>query len=299
VILIGGTIWVGNWRWPVQAHRPLEIRGTSTPTAHATTEQGRPPRGESESTPCVLRVATYNIRGGRGRDNVRDLDRIADTLAGCDFVGLQEVQGRPVWGGVDQPELLGERLGMQSAFAAVERRWGRDSFGNGLLSRTKIVSVIRIPLPSHTQRKFRNAILAVIQPHCESAADNGSRSATEPPAPTLRVLVTHLDTRNDREIQLQAAWQLFRSLEQPALWMGDFNTPGDDAGFQEMMKTPGITAVIGESWTDREPLRGVDWIVSRGLPLLRSESRDQGGSDHAAVYAEFDWSAATERARPR
>ena len=50
-----------------------------------------------------MRVVTYNIQFGQGRDGVVDLQRIIDAVGGADVIALQEVDR--FWtrsGGVDQ-----------------------------------------------------------------------------------------------------------------------------------------------------------------------------------------------------
>ena len=59
----------------------------------------------------AMRIVSYNIQYGRGRDGRFDLDRIAREIAGADLIALQEVER--FWtrsGGVDQPRLLARRL---------------------------------------------------------------------------------------------------------------------------------------------------------------------------------------------
>ena len=58
-----------------------------------------------------MKIVTYNIQYGRGRDGQFDLDRIANAVSGADLIALQEVER--FWsrsGGVDQPRLLARRF---------------------------------------------------------------------------------------------------------------------------------------------------------------------------------------------
>src|SRR5918993_1700126 len=67
----------------------------------------------------AIRVVSYNIKHGRGNDNVVDLDRTAAVLRRLrpDMIGLQEVDDRARRsGGVAQAEYLGKALGMHHAF---------------------------------------------------------------------------------------------------------------------------------------------------------------------------------------
>ena len=66
-----------------------------------------------------MRVVTYNIKHGRGNDDVVDLARTAAVLRSLtpDIIGLQEVDNRAERSGkVDEAEALGQALGMHHAF---------------------------------------------------------------------------------------------------------------------------------------------------------------------------------------
>ena len=87
--------------------------------------------------PDTLTVVTYNIKHGRGMDNVVDLKRTTAVLAllDADIIGLQEVD-RLVDRSedVDQPEFLGNQLDLESAFGAFMDYQGGE-YGMAILSR--------------------------------------------------------------------------------------------------------------------------------------------------------------------
>ena len=59
----------------------------------------------------AMKIVTYNIQYGRGKDGRFDLDRIAEEVAGADLIALQEVER--FWtrsGGADQPRLVARRF---------------------------------------------------------------------------------------------------------------------------------------------------------------------------------------------
>jgi len=59
-----------------------------------------------------MRVVTYNIQFGRGRDGRYDIDRTAQVLEGADIVGLQEAEA--YWdrsGNIHQVEHIAAALG--------------------------------------------------------------------------------------------------------------------------------------------------------------------------------------------
>lgn len=251
VILI---VW-GNDRQPADPTEVLSLRG----------------RAESPALPGpTIRLGTLNIHGFKGRDGVRDPARTAAALRDLDIVALQEVHSG--WDELagDQALQLGERLGMASLYAPFERRWWTNSFGTGLLTRVVPTSLLRIPLPGHDRNRFRNAVLMRFDHH----------------GTPVNVLAVHLDNHQDHDHQLRTVVQLFLSLQQPAILLGDMNTGADDPQLQALLAEPSVTGHIDESSSGRQPLCGVDWIILRGLHCVRHEVRDLGASDHPALCAE-------------
>lgn len=102
----------------------------------------------------TLKFMSYNIRNGRGIDNVQDLGRVAEIInrTAPDIVALQEldsVTGRMA--GRFIPGELGEMTGMHARFCrAIDYDGG--AYGVGLLSRDEPLAVRRIPLTPEDQR---------------------------------------------------------------------------------------------------------------------------------------------------
>ena len=111
----------------------------------------------------AMRIVTYNIQYGRGKDGRFDLDRIAQEVVGADLIALQEVERH--WsrsGGTDQPRLIARHFphhhwaygpgvdlhlaGEASGEHSAERR---RQFGNMLLSRTPLLTVRHHLLPKY------------------------------------------------------------------------------------------------------------------------------------------------------
>jgi len=105
-----------------------------------------------------MRVVTYNIQWGKGRDGRVDLDRIARTMATADVIALQEVERR--WRGMapaDQVARLAALLpDHHPAFCAAvdfhnpQEPANRQQYGLMVLSRWPILSVRSWPLPRTT-----------------------------------------------------------------------------------------------------------------------------------------------------
>lgn len=108
-----------------------------------------------------MRLVTYNIQFGQGRDGRFDLGRIADAVRAADVIALQEVER--YWsrsGMTDQPLELaallpdhhwvyGPAMDLDASFTDRAGRpvHRRRQFGNMLLSRTPIISTRCFPLP--------------------------------------------------------------------------------------------------------------------------------------------------------
>ena len=103
----------------------------------------------------TLKFMSYNIRNGRGIDNVQDLGRVAEVInrTAPDIVALQEldsVTGRMA--GRFIPGELGEMTGMHARFCrAIDYDGG--AYGVGLLSRDEPLAVRRIPLPGREEAR--------------------------------------------------------------------------------------------------------------------------------------------------
>ncbi|MEO8137551.1 MAG: endonuclease/exonuclease/phosphatase family protein [Betaproteobacteria bacterium] len=110
-----------------------------------------------------MKLVTYNIQFGLGKDNRYDLARIAGEVADADVIALQEVDSH--WqrsGCVDSPAMLashlpehhwvfGANLDMDASYRDPAGRLvnRRRQFGTMILSRTPIVSSRNHPLPKY------------------------------------------------------------------------------------------------------------------------------------------------------
>ncbi|RPI85162.1 MAG: hypothetical protein EHM42_06935 [Planctomycetaceae bacterium] len=260
--MCGLVYWQSAARYPTGAASGTAIP-SSTPNAPAATE--------------VWRVAIWNIHSGKGRDQRVDLPRIATHLTAVDFVALNEVRGlagRPV---LDQAAALGELLDAGGLFLPYERRFGRDDFGNGVVTRSSVSAWVRIPLP-HTRVKGHGNVTLLSVTHLERP---------------VQVLVTHIDHGADRRRQLEFVYELFQSLSEPAVLMGDLNTQGNDAPLVDWLSEPGVIDPLA-ACAVVSPADRVDWILVRGLECLSAGCEETGASDHPLIWAEL---ALPERSR--
>jgi len=111
-----------------------------------------------------MKIVTYNIQFGLGKDNRFDLQRIANEVDGADIIALQEVER--YWqrsGNIDQPaqlaQLLNKYYWAYGPYFDVDASKAEDDgsitnvrrqFGNMILSKTPIISSRLLhPKPIH------------------------------------------------------------------------------------------------------------------------------------------------------
>lgn len=211
----------------------------------------------------TIRVGTYNIHRGKGMDGRRDLRRIARHLESADVVSVQEAT-RP-WrpSAPSQVEELGRMLDTGWLFLPGQHRWGRPSYGNGLLSRFPVLEWYLEPLVDTTREKFRTLTVA----------------AVPLAGATCAVLVTHLSKRQDQQSHLRRALEEFRRHE-VAVLAGDFNATAAHPLLRELVDSgdghDAIATVLGvQDLTVR-----IDWILTRGLTVTGGGCEGKGASDH-------------------
>lgn len=253
--VVGGVVWHGSDRTPADATTPLVLRGEAMAVA-----------GERQT----LRLGTFNIHGGRGDQQPVDLEATAAVLrhADVDLAGLYEVRGGFT---SDQAEELGTLLEAQSLFIPTEHRWWHDDFGNGLIARRPLRSVIRIDLPGTQPKRFRNAFLTTV------AVGNA----------TVWVLAAHLDTEVDRERQLAHVCEIFRSLRSPAVLMGDLNCTVEHPAIAALLGEEGVVDAVATKLGQPSQRGRIDHLIVRGLEVVDAAIVPTDASDHPAVWAEL------------
>jgi endonuclease/exonuclease/phosphatase family metal-dependent hydrolase len=217
-------------------------------------------------------IATYNICGGRGLDGIRDIDRAADVLAPFDIVGVQELFAADWRGNPSHLEQIARSNDSGWLFAPTRSRWFREYRGNGLLSRFPVDKWYREPLIDQSGHSYRNLLTARVR-----IGDDH-----------LSVLVTHLHTREGRDLQLRRVMERFMEYS-PAVLLGDLNTKRDDPLLANILSDPTVTDAIGLVLGERDPPDRVDWILTRGVTISEGDMIEVGVSDHPCFHISINF----------
>ncbi len=254
--LAGLVIWNGADRKASDATQPL----SQSPAPKAL-----------RSAPQTLKLGSFNIHSGKGRDGVLNLSRTAELLSDIDFVGLYEVRATSQTNQPNQAASLASLCEAAWLFAPTEQQWWTNHFGNGLLFRRPLRSVMRIPLVNTRGKAYRNSILSTVElEHAD-----------------VQIISVHIDRENDRRSQLQSMIDLFLGLQAPCVLMGDLNTTEGDPLLIGLRDRQGVHSPLHESLEQGPPSGTIDWIFTRGLKTISAALIDNGASDHPFVKVEL------------
>ena len=266
LVLIGLVVFAWGFnREPADSTKPIAFHGTPQ---YVTLPKH------------TIRVGTFNIHAGKGLDGVRDLGRTSQLMRGLnlDLVIMQEVLTRSFRIARDQADVIGNELQMASLFVPAERRWWHNSYGNAVLTRIGSTGFHRLPLITTKWRKFRTAILFNV-PH---------------EGRIIHFLMVHLDKGDEGRHQLDSICDLFLSLSEPAVLLGDLNTKKDVPRLKALLAESSVTDFITDGIRDCPKGKGVDWIIARGLRFAKFGSVVNDVSDHPLVWAEMELSTSPQ-----
>ncbi len=201
----------------------------------------------------TLRVATWNIKHGRGMDGRLDLERTAAVLAtlDADIVALQEVDEVVRRSDrVDQAAWLADRLGMHAAFGSfMDYQGGR--YGLAILSRVPIEHAETWRLTDGNEPRVAQAI----------------RLKT-PSGDAITAVCVHFDWVDDdgfRFAQASETMARLRGLDTPWIVLGDFNDVPDSRtmrGFHALGRDATKPSHSAATFPADEPRIEIDFIVT-------------------------------------
>lgn len=230
---------------------------------------------KSERESNTLRIMSYNIRGGRGMDNVFDLQRTADVInrVGPDVVAVQEVDS--VTGRSGQRDVLrelGELTLMFHTYApAIDYDGGK--YGIGMLSKEKPLSYRYLSLPGREEERvllfveFENYVYGC----------------------------THLSlTEEDRMKSLPILKKEAAGIHKPLFIAGDMNAAPEDAFIRELQKDFVIlTNTKIKTFPAPTPRETLDYIAAFAkdttvfVRLSTQVTDEPVASDHRPVVADI------------
>ena len=236
----------------------------------------------SQQTLTTLRIATYNIKHGRGMDGTVDLERTASTLQalGADIIALQEVDDRARRsGGVDQATWLAERLDMHAAYGSFMVFQG-GRYGLAILSRN--------PIESHESWRLPDGN----EPRVALAARIRTNSGE-----TITAVVVHFDWVEDdghRFAQADETVTRLQTLETPWIVFGDFNdVPGSRTmnAFERIGRNAAKPVGNAATFPSDQPEIEIDHIFNGPpacwRPAIAEVIPESLGSDHRPVITEL------------
>jgi len=226
----------------------------------------------------VIRVLTYNIQQGYGKNGEKSFKKQLDVIRQLapDVIGLQETDTARIAGGnSDIVRSFADGLAMYSYYGPTPVS---GTFGVALLSRSPIRNPRTFFMPSRGEQT------ACIE--ADIAVGNA----------LVRVLVTHLDNDGALAQQRLVIDRASGNASGAALVIavGDFNF---NASTEQYRQT---TTVLDDSWVTAEerivdpgapdPAGRIDHIfVSRNTRVVRNRYLPEGPSDHPGMLAELAW----------
>jgi endonuclease/exonuclease/phosphatase (EEP) superfamily protein YafD len=174
---------------------------------------------------------------------------------------------------------VANRLNMAWLFVPAEKRWWRNDYGNGFLTRVPLNDCVRIPLPTPSRQRFRAALLANFAFHGRA----------------VHLLAVHIDKdmeQNTHDNQLRTVFDVFLSLQEPAILLGDMNDVSTHPEIVRLLKTPGVHSALADIPRPKVKSDPIDWIFTRGFRTVHAEWRATPSSDHPVACASLELSEA-------
>ena len=231
---------------------------------------------QAQDDVMTLRLMTYNIQHGAGKDDVIDLERQANVIgnASPDVIGLQEVDSCVKRSNkVHQASVMAKSLGMYCTFGpAIPLTGGK--YGVAILSKEKPMSHRNIPLPGKEKRtllvcEFEEYVFAT----------------------------THLALEEENRLtSLEIILEEAARWEKPFFICGDWNDEPSSTLIVNMKKSFVFLNNITNSSTNYTfpagtPKKIIDYIASYGRVIKSIRKRqvlnEPDASDHRPVLVEI------------
>lgn len=263
LLLLAFTIGLNIWQ--ANVIRPLPpSSGTSI---NSETEK-------KDLNTSTFRIATYNIHSGKGMDGTKDINRTATALKGFDVIALNEVRGQTLLSYSSQVEKLGEMLEMGWLFLPSQKRYFKESFGNGFLSSIPVNIWYSEPLiyehNGNISGSYRN--LTTLQFKFNNKI--------------ITVLLTHLDFKKIGQIQLFYVINEYEKYDYCIL-IGDLNRPRQDPLLIDLLNKDNTLDAINVALGPKDIPGRIDWIIVKGFKVIDGGYTPPGISDHPLYWVEL------------
>ncbi len=109
----------------------------------------------------------------------------------------------------------------------------------------------------------------------------------------MHLLAVHIDKdleQNTHDVQLRTVADLFLSLREPAILLGDLNEFGSHPEIIRLLGTAGVHNALADVPRPTVKSNPIDWIITRGFRTVRAEWRPTPSSDHPVACAELELS---------
>ena len=218
---------------------------------------------ESIGQKGTLKLASYNIRNGKGMDGKTDLDRTVSVIKNmdADVIALQEVDSMTKRNEVDVLKYLEEKLKLNSVFgAAISYQGGK--YGVGLLSKQKPIRHYTIPLPGKEEER----VLLVVE------------------FKKYIVFSTHLSlTEADRNTSVEIINQQAALFTKPVYLFGDLNAEPQSTAMTLLKRDWNLLSGEAPTFPATNPTKCIDFILSRNSKKERISTtviEEPMASDH-------------------
>ncbi|ABS62761.1 Endonuclease/exonuclease/phosphatase [Parvibaculum lavamentivorans DS-1] len=222
-----------------------------------------------------LRVLSWNIHGGVGRDGRFDLARIVRLVErhDPDIVAFQEVDSRGRLDGGAPLSILKEALGEHAAegrtISAPDGHYGHAVISRFPLSGTRVCDL-----------SFRSR-----EPRCAISAN------IETPWGPLRLVTTHLGLSIwERRLQSSMLVDLAREEKLPCIMMGDFNDWFSFGWVRRRLRAVLPSRTMEQTFPSAWPFLRLDRIYCGGAAAIVKSWTDEGAapiSDHLPIIADI------------
>jgi endonuclease/exonuclease/phosphatase family metal-dependent hydrolase len=229
----------------------------------------------------------YNIRHGRGLDDIVNLERTGNVIKKWkpDLVALQEVdKNTRRTNNTDQAKLLAEQLEMHFVFGKAIPYQGGE-YGLAILSRFPILEHQMVLLPPEVQQEQRGVLVANI-------------GIPDAKGMVIRFANTNLSvvSHEERAVQIEKIDTSLSEGSVPVIVAGDFNTRPENESIVRFLKNwkdvaePALekNVALGKNVTPLRPRR-IDYIFLRSKDLwevLESGTIDDKiTSDHMPIFS--------------